>query len=597
MLYRIRLASAAQRRIDVELRLGVEDLADVRGAAGLPRGSRPDAGTSAAVDEVELFMPAWTPGSYLIREFARQVHGVRVHRVDGTEIPVRKRTKNRWSFSADDAGVVVSWQVYAHELTVRTACVTEDFAFWNGANVVLWPAGIEQSPARFEVDVPNGWSFVAGSAPVELGEGTATFSCANLDEAVDTPCLCGPVEAFSFEFGDREHRFVHAGLAGVRPPERFRDDVAQIVRTTAAVFGGELPYPRYTFLSLHSAAGRGGLEHCDSTTLLAPRTTFRPRAAYEDFLALIAHEYLHVWNVKRMRPREFWDYDYESENYTRLLWVAEGMTAYLDDLLVRRAGISSPAAYLERLESHVRGLLSNPGRHVLSLADSSFDAWIRLYRPDENTRNSSQNYYTNGALAAFVIDVAIRRSSGGARSLDDALRALWRRSFDEGRGYDLEDVLACIDTAAGRSLSRFVLALVEGPFDPNLGEALELFGLELEGRGAPVPFLGVRFRSDTTILASVEDGTPAHAAGLCPGDELLAVDGLRVESDSWNTVWDQVAAADRPVSILLARRGVIRTCSVTPVEEHAQGMRIKSVASPTESQLAHRESWLGDRRI
>ena len=148
--------------------------------------------------------------------------------------------------------------------------------------------------------------------------------------------------------------------------------------------------------------------------------------------------------------------------------------------------------------------------------------------------------------------MAIRRSSGGARSLDDALRALWRRSFDEGRGYDLEDVLACIDTAAGRSLSRFVLALVEGPFDPNLGEALELFGLELEGRGAPVPFLGVRFRSDTTILASVEDGTPAHAAGLCPGDELLAVDGLRVESDSWNTVWDQVAAADRPVSILLA---------------------------------------------
>ncbi|MEY2980954.1 MAG: hypothetical protein RL562_1181, partial [Planctomycetota bacterium] len=360
MLYRIRLASAAQRRIDVELLLGVDDLAAARGAPGVPsdsmlaedvgagEGGTEEGGTAesgaadcspcSAGNEVELFMPAWTPGSYLIREFARQVQRVRAHRVDGTEIPVRKRAKNRWSFPADDAGVVVSWQVYAHELTVRTACVTEDFAFWNGANVLLWPAILAQSPARFEVEVPSGWSFVAGSAPVELEEGRATFSCANLDEAVDTPCLCGPVEAFSFEFGGREHRFVHAGLAGVRPPERFRDDVAQIVRTTAAVFGGELPYPRYTFLSLHSADSRGGLEHCDSTTLLAPRTTFRPRASYEDFLALIAHEYLHVWNVKRMRPREFWDYDYESENYTRLLWVAEGMTAYLDDLLVRRAG-------------------------------------------------------------------------------------------------------------------------------------------------------------------------------------------------------------------------------------------------------------------
>lgn len=620
MLYRIRLASAAQRRIDVEFQIGPDELvslerlregrAEHRSAAvedtALRDAGRRDAArtdthapgaTPSSGAELELFIPAWTPGSYLIREYARHVHHVRAVRGDGTEVPVDKRAKNRWAVHAPNEGIRVSWQVYAHELTVRTACVTDDFAFWNGANVLLWPVGLEAFPARIEVEVPSGWSFVAGSAPIELGEGTAAFSCADLDEAVDTPCLCGPVESFSFTFKEREHRFVHAGLAGIRPPDRFREDVERIVRTTAEVFGGELPYPRYTFLSLHNADSRGGLEHCDSTTLLAPRTTFRPRASYEDFLALIAHEYLHVWNVKRMRPRAFWNYDYEAENYTRLLWVAEGFTAYFDDLLVRRAGISSPTAYLERLESHVRGLLANPGRHVLSLADSSFDAWIRLYRPDENTRNSSQNYYTNGALAAFVVDVAIRRSSGGTRSLDDAVRLLWQRTFAEGRGYDLGDVLACIDEAAGKPLASFVLDLVEGPFDPDLGDALALFGLQLEDRGAPGLFLGVRFRNDTTILASVQDGTPAFRAGLCPGDEILALAGLRVESEGWQAVWDHVAAVDQPVPVLFARRGVIRTCEVTPVEQHVQGPRITSIASPTESQLAHREAWLGARRI
>ncbi len=264
---------------------------------------------------------------------------------------------------------------------------------------------------------------------------------------------------------------------------------------------------------------------------------------------------------------------------------------------MRRAGISSPSAYLERLESHVRGLLANPGRHVLSLADSSFDAWIRLYRPDENTRNTSQNYYTNGALAAFVIDTAIRRGSGGARSLDDAVRLLWQRTFAEGRGYDLEDVLACIDEAAGRSLASFVLGLVEGPFDPDLDGALELFGLQLERRGPAVPFLGVRFRNDSTVLASVQDGTPAFRAGLCPGDEILALAGLRAEPDGWQAVWDHVAVANRPVAVLFARRGVIRTCEVTPVELQVQGPRIATLESPTESQLAHREAWLGTRRL
>ncbi|MBI5850956.1 MAG: M61 family metallopeptidase [Planctomycetes bacterium] len=491
--------------------------------------------------------------------------------------------------------VLVRWQVYARELSVRTAYATADFAFWSGGNVLLWPVGGTDLPAEIVVGLPAAWSLAAGSAPVSTSDDgrEARFSVRDQDQAVDTPCLAGRLEEFEVAVAGRSHRFVEVGRAGLAPPQSYREDLTAVLRASAAVFGGEPPFARFTFLTLFGERGRGGLEHMDSAALVAPRTTFAPRSSYEDYLALVAHEYLHAWNVKRMRPREFEGYDLECENHTELLWVAEGFTAYLDDLLCLRAGVTTPARYLARLASHVDAMLVNPGRFRQSLAEASFDAWLLLYRPDESTRNATQNYYTNGALAAFVIDAAIREHSSGRHTLDDALRILWRDTYAVGRGYDHRDVCSAISAAAGTKLDDFVDGLTRGPFDPDLTSALGLFGLRLELVDDDTPRLGVRFDAQHTTIAAVQDGTPAERGGLCPGDEILAIDRLRVRPETFASIWTACAGAGRAVRVLLAREGLLREHDVVPDHPTSGKARITSVAEPNESQCAHRRAWLG----
>ena len=588
MRYRIDLGGVAQRQLRLTLEVQTATLELTDGHA-------------------EFFVPVWTPGSYLVREYAQHVSAVSATGDGGLPLPVTKRAKNRWAVEVGTSeSLRVCWSVYAHELTVRTSYVTDELAFWNGACVALWPVGGQDRPVGVEVLLPGRWELFAGSLELQRREASepgdvkiVRFDCRDLDEFVDTPCLAGPISSWQFDVGGREHRFVPVGLAGIEPPPSFGGDVQRIVETAAAVFGGDLPFERYTFLALFGVSGRGGLEHADSSVLLAPRTTFRPRTAYEDFLALVAHEYLHAWNVKRMRPRALWSIDLERENYTGLLWVAEGFTAYYDDLIVRRAGLSTPTAYLERLATHVSAWRANPGRRAQSLAEASFDAWMLLYRPGENTRNVTQNYYTNGALAAFVFDAELRRCSGGARNLDDALRELWRRSWlaEPSRGFDLDDVIAAIDRAAGTSLEALVRGTVESAFEPDLERALGLFGLRLVFADDGPAFVGARFRVGETTIASLEADSPGWEAGLCPGDEVIAVEGLRVRHDSWQTVWDQVSRPGQVLCFTIARQGILREIGITPTARTERGTKIVSLVEPSESQLAQREAWLGSREL
>ena len=354
--FEVDLSAVGRRQLRV--RLTIQEL------SALPvKGSE----TRGRLDQIEVFLPVWTPGSYLVREFSRHLRDLRASDEFGAALPFKKSSKNRWLIQRPSAGSLrLDYTVYAHELTVRTAYATPDFAFWNGACVYLWPVGCGALGAEISVSLPPEWRLFAGSTQVtRSGSEQATFRVADHAEAVDTPCLAGPIATspsdspgptgplveWSTEVAGCTHRFVEAGGAGMPRPGSFRSDVEAVLRATAAVFGGELPFRRYTFLALFGERARGGLEHCDSSTLLAPRTTFAPRSAYEDYLSLIAHEYLHVWNVKRMRPREFWDYDLEVENHTRLLWVAEGFTAYLDDHLILRANVMSARRYLTRVST------------------------------------------------------------------------------------------------------------------------------------------------------------------------------------------------------------------------------------------------------
>ena len=388
-----------------------------------------------------------------------------------------------------------------------------------------------------------------------------------------------------------------AGLGGVAPPPGLRADAEAVLREAAAVFGGELPYAEYTFLALFADAGRGGLEHATSSVLLAPRTTFHPRKSYENFMGLLAHEFFHVWNATRMRPVELWKYDYERENHSELLWVVEGFTAYYDDLICRRAGVLSAARYLDLLAGHLKGMRSSPGRLVQSMQEASFDAWIRLYRPDENTRNATQNYYVHGALVGFLLDARIRARSDGARSLDDALRSLWESTWLKDRGYTRDDVVSCLDEAAGCDLADYVDELVSGPFDPDFGVALDLFGLKLQASDRPSPYIGVQLRAGEVYLAAVIESSPAWKAGLAPGDEVLAVGGLRVQPQSFKAVFEARADIGVELDVLLSRRGEIQTRSVVPAANPSKGCKIVSVDEPSAPQLRHRMDWLRAEEI
>jgi predicted metalloprotease with PDZ domain len=420
------------------------------------------------------------------------------------------------------------------------------------------------------VRFPAGWD-LACALPL-TGEGVvdeatsrrATFAPRGLDEVMDAPCLVGRFRRFDWLVRGVPHGVVLDGLAGVEPPPTLQADLQAIVERAAAVFGGELPYARYLFLCLFAADGHGGLEHADSTTLLMARTALCSEKGYREFLALAAHELFHAWNVKRLRPAEFWRYDYERENYTEFLWLVEGWTAYYDDLLCLRAGLFTRSQYLEAAAKNVNAMLGAPGRLRLSLRESSFDAWIRLYRPDEHTRNSSQNYYTNGAVAAMCLDLFVRRETRGARSLDDVLHGLYASTFRAGRGYTLDDVQRVLREVAGDGAVAWLGSLVDDRLEPPLEGLLAAFAVKVVAKDAARPLLGVQFETGSLLVASVTAGTPADEAGLHPGDEILAVAGLRADSGRWADVWSAVAKVGQPVELLLARRGVIERAVVTP---------------------------------
>jgi predicted metalloprotease with PDZ domain len=560
-------------------------------AAGAPAAPEP---RQDGVLAIEFFVPTWTPGSYLIREYARQFGPVRAFdAATGTALACRKTAKNRYLVEAPrlTRRVRLEYWVYAHELTVRTADVTPDHAYWNHACVALWPVGRTDLGAHVEVLAPPDWDCAAGLPVRSTGAGRFEFTAPSLDALVDAPLLLGKFTKLQRVISGVTHVVALDGLGAARVHERFLDHVQRIVEQAQAVFGGELPYSDYLFLALFADSGYGGLEHADSTTLLNPRTAMLRGKSYQEFLGLLAHELFHAWNVKRMRPVELWRYDYEAENLTPMLWLAEGWTAYYDDLLLRRARLSSADEYLALVAKNMASLWTSVGRFRQSLAESSFDAWIRHYRPDENTRNATQNYYGNGALAALVLDLTIRRATAGARSLDHAIAALYRETLH--RGYSFDDVARCVSTAAGTDLEALLRALTHGPLDPDFEPLLADFGIAMQPIERDRPYLGFSLDAGRSTVSTVTDDSPAFEAGIAPGDEIIALDGIRVTSERWADVLDSVAAPGRPLRLLTASRGLVRERTLTPLPAPRNAVRlvVKDDVAPAVERL--RATWLG----
>jgi predicted metalloprotease with PDZ domain len=537
-------------------------------------------------------MPAWTPGSYKVRDFARHLQGFSATDARGRKLPWRKVDKQTWEVQAPaDAPAVIRYQVYANELGVRTSHLDDRHGHLNGGSLFLYVVGGLARPCQVHVEVPRGWKTTAALRP----QGRGRFAASSYDALVDGPIEIGNFDEAHFRERGVPHRLVLCGAGQARAVDLV-PDVQRVVRAGAALFGG-LPYRDYTFF-IHRAPERGGgLEHAGSASLVVARDGFAPRERQLEFLELVAHEHFHAWNGKRLRPAALGPFDYARENYTRMLWVVEGWTSYYEKILLRRAKLATAEEILGLFAEKIRVLRETPGRYVQSLTEASFDAWIRHYQPNENTVNSTVSYYEKGQLVALLLDLEIRRRTRGRRSLDDALLRLYERYGEAERGYPDDAVRAAAEEAAGGSLTPFFAEYVDGTADLDFEGALAQMGLRLAGEepDPPEADLGAVLdgRTERAVLTSVLAGGPAARAGLDARDEVVAWDGVRVDRVGLERRLQNHRPGDR-VTVSVFRGDLLRSFDVTLGRRGPKKLRIEKV--PGAGRLARElyRGWMGE---
>jgi len=556
-----------------------------------------------------LVMPVWTPGSYMIREFERNVQDFAAADAAGQPLKWEKTNKNTWRVVTNGAREWhATYRVYANELSVRTSELNSDHAFWNNANLLMYLEGFLKSPSTVRVLAPDVWK-VATGLPAVPGQKN-TFRAENFDILYDSPFEASNFKTIVFNVKGVPHRIVIDGT-GNYDPERMRRDVQKIVETQVELMGGEVPYHDYTFiLHLRENAG-GGLEHLNSTALgyprfgfrirsgdratsAAPNTTATPERDYRGFLGLVSHEFFHLWNVKRIRPDALGPFDYTQENYTKVLWVAEGITDYYSDLVLRRAGLISEGDYLSATARSIKSLQDTPGRLVQSAEESSFDAWVKFYRPDENSVNSQISYYDKGALLGLLLDLEIRKRSGGVKSLDDVMRYLYTEFYKKDRNYGPADFQKATELMAGGSLEEFFSKYVRGVQELDYNAALAAAGLRLETSAADAR---VYFGADVTqdddrlMVRRVYAGSPAYDQGLNAGDQIVAMDNMRATRDFFNARMAEKKPGD-VVNLTIFRFDDLSSLVIRLGERREMSYRIVPVASPTAVQKQIYANWL-----
>ncbi|KAG8149248.1 M61 family metallopeptidase [Burkholderia catarinensis] len=561
-------------------------------------------------------LPVWIPGSYLVREFARNIVTLGAFNEAGRKVRIAKTDKHTWQAAPVNGALTLRYDVYAWDLSVRSAYLDESGGFFNATAVFLSVSGREDAPCEVDIAKPAGAAFRAWRVGTALPEARGTkrygfgaYRASNYDELSDHPVTIGEFALATFDAHGVPHDIVIAGRVTQLDLERLRTDLKRVCEAQIALFepkSKKAPMDRYVFMTLAVSDGYGGLEHRASTALICNRTDLpvkgRPDTTegYRTYLGLCSHEYFHTWNVKRIKPAAFVPYDLTRENYTSLLWLFEGFTSYYDDLMLVRSGLMSQDEYFAALGRTVGGVLRGTGRLKQSVAESSFDAWIKYYRQDENATNAIVSYYTKGSLVALAFDLAIRAQTRNRKSLDDVMRLLWQRygrDFYRGKpaGVEENEVEALIEQATGVALGRLFADAVHGTRDLPLGELLAPFGVtlapEVASGAAAKPTIGARLRggADCTF-AAVYEGGAAHRAGLSAGDTLIAIDGLRVTGTNLDALLARYRPGDK-VEVHAFRRDELRTAKLKLDGPEVTRYRLTAAAKPAALSKA-REAWL-----
>ncbi len=545
-------------------------------------------------NETDLVMPVWTPGSYLIREYERHVQDFAAD-ANGRALDWQKVNKNTWRVKTNGARQWrATYRVYANELTVRTNELNSEHAFWNNAALLMYPEGRLNTPSTVRVLPANGWKIATGLPPV-AGQAN-TFRAENFDILYDSPFEVSNFKQIDFAVRGVPHRIVIDG-EGNYDSQRMKTDAQKIVEAETGMFG-VIPYHDYTFILHLRANTGGGIEHLNSTALGFRRFNFATERGWQSFYGLVAHEFFHLWNVKRIRPDALGPFDYTKENYTRNLWVAEGVTDYYGNLMLRRAGLISDRDYLDALARRIKDFQNTPGRLEMSAEDASFNSWIKEYRPDENSVNSQISYYDKGELLGLLLDLEIRRRTNNAKSLDDVMRYLYREFFEKNRNYTPADFQKACELMAGASLEDFFAKYVRGVEELPYNQFLSAAGLRLEageGSSSLKPYLGADLEDSSGVVSvkNVRAGTPAYEQGLNAKDQIVALDGVRVNKE----LFDSLIAEKKPgdvVHVTLFREDNLRTLEIKLGGRVDVPYRIVQLPAPSNQQKRIYQSWLSE---
>lgn len=559
-----------------------------------------------AKDYIDVKMPVWTPGSYLVREFEKSVEGFTAS-ASGKALRVEKVRKNTWRvFSAKANNVKINYSIYAFEISVRTPFIDESHAFLSPTGIFMHPDGMIKSPSTVKIIPFKTWSKVStGLTPVAGKQ--FTYSAPDFDWLYDSPIEVGNQDTFEFMASGVRHEVAMYG-GGNYDKEKLKVDMAKIVEQATAVYG-ENPNKYYLFIVHNFNRGGGGLEHLNSTTLGATRNAYNTAAGYKGFLSLVAHEYHHLWNVKRLRPVALGPFDYDNENYTTNLWVAEGFTSYFENKYILRAGFEDPNGFVNGLAAATATVLNTPGAKVQSAASSSYDAWIIGYRPNENSKNNSISYYSKGEVIGILMDLEIINATKGAKSLDDVMKAMYLQCKTLKRGYTDAEFKAMVEKISGISFTDFWAKYVNGVVDAEYVKYFGYAGVNVSTENAtpdkPVTGAAAQLVNDGLSVSSTTRGSAAWDAGLNVNDVIISLDDVSV-GDALSTIklrTPAVSLESLPVvskknigdvlKLKVKRDGIEREISLTLKANPSVRLKATIDENASAAQKAILKKWMG----
>jgi len=540
---------------------------------------------------LELKMPVWTPGSYLVREFAKNIETLSVFAGEKA-LKSLKINKNTWKISTEGIeSLTIKYRVYCFENSVRTSFVDASHAFLSPTGIFLYPANMLKQPATIHIVPYNGWKTISTSLGMAKAD-TFTRHSPNYDILFDSPIEIGTQDVFGFDAAGVKYEVAMCG-GGIYDKERLKKDMAKIVEHETAVFG-ENPNKYYVFIIHNGVRGGGGIEHLSSTTLGVSRENYSSETGYQNFLGLVAHEHFHLWNVKRLRPIALGPFNYDVENYTSNLWIAEGFTAYYQNLILRYADLYPAESFLTSLAGQINNVENQPGAKVQTLAESSFDAWIKAYRPNENSINNSISYYDKGAVVGLLFDLEIINNSKGKFCLNDVMKYMYDTYYKQKkRGYTDGEFKKGLEKFAGKSFDEFYASYINGLTPLDFNKYLNYAGYKLTDELAESndPSLGVNLSNSSgkKIVTAVFRGGAGWLGGLNVNDELTSVDGNPIGES--NALYNGKKTGDT-LTVALNREGLPLTLKVKLQRNSHIKYKIEPLADVSPHQLMVRKKWL-----